>query len=117
MPTKVELEAVVNGCHPPQPRTLARYGLTAVDWCLILKRQNWQCPLCGKGRGALWNIDHEHVAGWAKMPDEERVKYVRGILCFHCNKYKAPSRITGPEAGKLSRYIKNYERRRNNALK
>lgn len=98
---------------PPTLRTLQKYGLNQEGWLAILKRQGGKCAICRKGEdGTLWNIDHEHAPGWTNMSDEDRARHVRGILCFHCNKYKAPSRMTKDEAQRLSRYISNYERRR-----
>lgn len=110
---KLADEAKKNGVELPSDRTLKIYGLKASDWLRILKRQKWACPLCGVTGKVLWNIDHEHVAGWSKMSDADRAKHVRGILCFRCNRYNAPSRnFTTNMAKKLHTYIQKYEKRR-----
>lgn len=90
--SKLTLEAFNQGITPPAARTLATYGLTQDEWIALLKAQGWKCPICllgndrpKTGKQALWNTDHEHVPGWAKMPPEERKKHVRGILCYRCN--------------------------------
>lgn len=62
----------------------AYYGLTKDEWLAILARQGNKCPICG-GSDKKWVTDHYHIAGWKKMPPEERKKYVRGILCTWCN--------------------------------
>ena len=70
----------------PTQKTLDKYGLTLADWEALYNRHNGACWICGKApsTGRL-NIDHAHVKGWAKMPPQERKKYVRGLLCFVCN--------------------------------
>lgn len=108
-------EAKQNGATPPTNKTLRTYGLTQTDWLRILKRQKWGCAICKISGEVLWNIDHEHIAGWSRMPDKDRSRHVRGILCFRCNRYNAPSRMTGEEAHNLKLYITRYEKRRDNA--
>lgn len=109
-------EAASHGITPPTAKTLNRYGLRQSDWLRILKRQGWACAICRVGGDALYNIDHEHYPGWSKMLYAERSKFVRGILCFRCNKYNAPSRnFTTEMAANLAKYIRNYERRRDRA--
>ena len=34
------------------------------------------------GKQALWNTDHEHVPGWAKMPPEERKRREDAALAY-----------------------------------
>lgn len=110
---KLADEAKLHGAEPPSSRTLRIYGLKTHDWLRILKRQGWKCAICGTSGKVLWNIDHEHVKGYAKMSETERAKHVRGILCFRCNKYNAPSQnFTTNIAKNLASYIRKYERRR-----
>ncbi len=71
----------------PSTKTLAKYGLQLSDWEAIAQRQNYACYVCQKlpTTGRLC-IDHEHVKGWAKMPDDQRKLYVRALLCHWCNR-------------------------------
>lgn len=110
---KLTDEAKKHDATPPSERTCAKYGLTQEDWMLILKRQGWECAICGIQGEVLWNIDHEHVAGWHKMSDEDRALHVRGILCFRCNKWHAPSRSSTKLAKNFAKYITAYEKRIN----
>lgn len=95
----------------PTRRTLAIYGLSDREWLILLHKQRWGCGICGK-ENALWNIDHQHVHGWKRMAPRTRVKFVRGILCWKCNKHSAPSNMTSDEAFRLAEYLQAYESRR-----
>jgi hypothetical protein len=113
------MEAFNRGITPPAAATLRTYGLTADEWLGLLKAQDWKCPICLQGndrpktgKKALWNTDHEHVPKWAKMPPEERKRYVRGILCYYCNHRRVNSRMASPEAQRIADYIRAYEERR-----
>ncbi len=71
------------------------------------KRQKCgRCPLI-----ARFNVDHEHVKGWAEMPAAERKLYVRGILCWLCNKLYAGRGITVHRARRLVIYLEVTEAR------
>jgi len=118
-PVNLTLEAFQHGITPPASRTLATYGLTQDDWIGLLKAQGWVCPICQQGndrpktgKQALWNTDHEHVPGWAKMPPEERKRYVRGVLCYYCNHRRVNSRMASDEAQRIADYFRAYEARR-----
>jgi hypothetical protein len=95
----------------PITKTLNRYGLTEYEWLSLLNSQAWRCGCCGKEK-QTWNIDHEHVKGWKRMSPEDRKKYVRGILCWRCNKLVVGSRLTYEESKKITRYLKVYEGRK-----
>lgn len=100
----------------PRQSTLNIYGLTEYEWLHLLNAQGWVCGCCGKGRGgAPWNTDHHHVKGWKKLPKEEKKKYVRGILCWRCNKIVVGSRLTAAESGRITAYLRKYEARKLNA--
>lgn len=111
---KLRDEAKKHGAEPPTDKTLRIYGLKVHDWLRILKRQGWKCAICQiSGPKVQWNVDHAHVPGWSKMSDVDRAKHVRGILCFRCNRYNAPSRNFTAEMSKnLHAYIRKYEKRR-----
>lgn len=115
-PDERRLEAESRGIFPPQPRTLGRYGITADDWLALLECQGWKCAVCER-TGRKWNTDHEHVPGWMKMPDDRRRIYVRGILCWHCNRRVVPSNLSAADARRVHTYLDTYEKRRADALK
>lgn len=104
-------EAENRGIRVPSKSTLAKYGLQQWEWCKLLKDQGWVCPICEKAK-ATWNTDHEHVPGWHKKPPQERKRYVRGVLCWHCNKYGVPSNLSAAHGQNVADYLLEYERRR-----
>jgi hypothetical protein len=99
------------GVTPPQQTTLDKYGLTVEEWLRMLMAQGWVCPICEKGQ-RRWNTDHEHVAGWAKLPPEERKKYVRGVLCWHCNHKIVSNLRDSGVVQRVANYLKAYEERK-----
>ncbi len=109
--TPLTMEAFNQGVTPPAQRTPDTYGLTQDEWVALLKAQDWKCPICEKG-DRVWNTDHEHVPGWAKMKPEERKTYVRGVLCFYCNHRRVNSRMSSEEAQRIADYFRAYEARR-----
>ncbi len=69
---------------------LKKYGITTIDYGVLLAKQNYVCSICKEEKTKLGKIknlcvDHIHVPGYAKMKSEEKKKYVRGLLCFLCN--------------------------------
>lgn len=99
------------GIKPPGASTLRRYGLTADEWLAFLRDQGWKCAVCMR-RTPRWATDHEHVPGWAKKPPHERAKYVRGVLCIHCNWKLVHSSIKASTVENIARYLRAYEARR-----
>lgn len=95
----------------PTKRTLTIYGLTDRDWLSLFHKQDWKCGVCGTEK-AHWNTDHQHVPGFKRMAPRTRATFVRGILCWKCNKSNAPSNISGKHAQALADYIREYEHRR-----
>ncbi len=67
-------------------RLYQTYGLRLSKWKDILENQNGVCWICKSlpGSGRLC-VDHVHVPGFKKMTPNEKVCYVRGLLCFLCN--------------------------------
>ena len=64
-------------------------GKTTLTLSVIaeMQKQGGVCAICKRVPPSLrLNIDHEHVKGWKKMPPEQRKQYVRGLLCFQCNR-------------------------------
>lgn len=110
--TPLAEKAAELGIRPPTKRTLDRYGISSEDWLRIMERQGWKCPICEQ-RKPLWNIDHEHVPGWAKRPPHERRRYVRGILCSRCNWWVVGGNLRrSAEAFRIAKYLLDYEQRR-----
>ena len=104
-------EAERREVDPPQQPTLDKYGLTVIDWLRLLADQGWVCPICERGN-RRWNTDHEHVAGWAKLPPEERKRYVRGVLCWSCNHRVVSNHRDSAQVQRVANYLKAYEARR-----
>jgi hypothetical protein len=97
----------------PSAATLKRYGLTVDSWRALGDEQGWCCYVCEKepSTGRLV-IDHEHVKGWKHMPAEERVKHVRGMLCFFCNHYYVGRSINVRKARRVMEYLMRHEARK-----
>lgn len=107
---------------PPSKGTLASYGLTEESWRAICERQGWQCPVCREPFGdRKLAIDHAHVAGFKArkvrrgrkvrvMPQEERVKHVRGILHSWCNRF-VRRWMTLERSANILEYLKAHEER------
>lgn len=89
--------------------TLRKYGLTAEAWRAIFHRQGGVCAVCKRlPESGRLNVDHDHAPGWKKMPPEERVLYVRGLLCYYCNKAYVGRGITVERAENVVVYLKQY---------
>lgn len=99
----------------PAPPTLAKYALTAEEWCSILAAQGWICPICRKfPKTGRFVTDHEHVRGWADMVkrgDASRKRYVRGVTCWFCNHYRLTRSITPEIALNVASYLEAYHER------
>lgn len=57
---------------------LYMYGLTTIDYYVLLERQYYQCAICHNWLDLAnqhTHIDHDHYTG-----------KVRGLLCIHCNR-------------------------------
>lgn len=109
--SKLRAEGLRRGLVAPSKRALDVYGLTEREWYLILSRQGWKCPVCLKEKFKA-NIDHEHVIGWKKMPPQKRKLYVRGVLCWSCNRHVVGSHMKAAMAQRIADYIRTYEVRR-----
>lgn len=72
--------------RPNEKRIKAIYGLSVLEWEEKLKKQKGVCGICKKipPSGTLC-VDHIHIKGYKTLPQSERKKYVRGLLCFLCN--------------------------------
>ena len=91
------------------------YGLTEKQYEKMLKSQMGKCALCGSlPMSRSHAVDHEHIKGYKKLEPKEKRKFVRGLLCFRCNKFKV-GRLDLEWAKKIYDYLKKYETRNRNA--
>lgn len=104
--------ARLNGILVPLETTVAKYGITLMEWSYMLEDQDFACGCCGKvpSSGRLF-IDHEHVRGWTKMPPEERRFYVRGLACYVCNRFVLNYRINATLLRQAADYLDRYSAR------
>lgn len=110
---RLQAEANKRGVVQPSPVTLGKYGWTLEDWLGQLEGNRWRCPICLRApRTGKYVTDHEHVRGWAKMPDEERKLYVRGLTCWSCNRYLLARDISVATAHNVVCYLETYAARR-----
>lgn len=97
----------------PSEKVLSKYGLDAGAWMDLFRAQDGVCAVCRKlPTTARLCVDHDHAPGWKKMPPEERVRYVRGLLCFWCNKTYVGRAITVEKAQRVVEYLEAYAARR-----
>jgi recombination endonuclease VII len=91
---------------PPLPATLEKYGLTLESWRQLAERQGSVCAICRRlpSSGRL-NVDHIHVRGFKKMPAGKKALYVRGLLCFFCNKLYCGRGITIEKSKAVTAYL------------
>ncbi len=92
-------------------RLRAIYGLADGEYDQMLASQGGGCAICGKPpvKRAL-HVDHEHVRGWSRMPPARRREYVRGLLCYLCNRLLARG-ITASVLRGAAVYLENYASR------
>jgi hypothetical protein len=110
---QLDAEAGRRGIKVPSQATLKKYGLTAEDWLVMLEGQSWICPIMGTAPSTgRFVIDHEHVAGFDKMPPEEKRKYVRGIVSWYANHAYLGRGISIQRAANVVQFLTNYEMRR-----
>ena len=100
---------IYKGSKIPSEAILKKYGLTEEAWKSIWDRQSNACPICRKvpTTGRTY-VDHEHVKGWKKMDDITRSSYVRGILCYVCNRFYLAKGMTRQKAENIKRYLISY---------
>lgn len=55
----------------------------------MFTKQNGECAICHRHQYRFTeclSVDHLHVEGYSDLEPEEKFKYVRGLLCRHCNR-------------------------------
>ncbi len=101
----------------PSRATLDKYGLSPAEWKEIADRQGHVCAVCKKlPKSGRLNIDHQHVPRWKSKPPEERRKFVRGLLCHHCNRFYLAKAMTIAKALNCVDYLRDYEIRKANPV-
>lgn len=97
----------------PTRATLRKYGWTLDDWKLQVLLQDGTCAVCRKvpSSGRLM-LDHAHVKGWSKMKPERRRDYVRGLVCYMCNRFYLARGITIEKARGVLAYLEAYEEKK-----
>jgi superfamily II helicase len=68
---------------------LKMYGISFSEYEAMLSSQNHSCAICGKHESHFsmkLAVDHYHIRNFKKFPPEEKKKYIRGLLCFRCNR-------------------------------
>ncbi len=95
----------------PADSTLKKYGLTFGEWMDFYNQQHGACAICHSPfkLGHRVNVDHVHVKGWNRMAPELRKQYVRGLLCYQCNKFAAMRGMTSTKAWNLWMYMRAFE--------
>lgn len=101
----------------PQPATLKKYGLSREDFAQMWFRQEGRCAICENPLTGRMNIDHEHVRGWKKMRPEKRKLYVRGVLCWTCNRLIVGRGVNQYRLGRAFQYLSEYHLRQVNLTK
>lgn len=92
---------------------LKTYGITQKEYDKLLRSQRGVCYIChNPPKTRRLNVDHEHVKGFKKMPPAEKRNYVRGLLCFQCNRFRMAGRMTVVEAQRILDYLKRYKARK-----
>lgn len=110
---RLKREASKRSIILPSPVTVAKYGWALEDWLGMLEAQGWACGVCRmETQTGKYVTDHEHVKGWAQMPDAERRLYVRGLTCWFCNRYLLARGISVERALSVANYLETYAERR-----
>ncbi len=94
----------------PTEQTLHKYGLTMGEWIDLYNKKNGCCHICGRSfKDIRANIDHEHVKGWNKMAPAQRKQYVRGLLCYQCNKFMVMRGVNAMKLWDAWLYMRAWE--------
>jgi hypothetical protein len=95
----------------PSTVTLKKYGLTLEEWLELYTREHGECHLCHRvfEPGKRINVDHVHVRGWKDMPPEKRKTFIRGLLCYRCNRFVTMRGVTTELLIQGYHYLRNFE--------
>ncbi len=82
-------------------RLYKTYGITIEQWEKKFKEQNGVCWICQTlPKSGILCTDHRHVPKYKNLPLEDKLKEVRGLLCFMCN-----TSLHGIEKRKNARFL------------
>lgn len=102
----------VEGIRVPTETTLKKYGLTVSTWLDLAALEGFTCAICEKKpKSGVLHIEHEHARRWKKMPPEQRVLFIRGLVCQFCNRFVLARTITLRKARRIVWYLERYEGR------
>lgn len=88
-----------------------KYGISLRDYGELLKAQKGVCFICGSPpKTRSLHVDHVHVKGYKKFTPSEKALYVRGLLCFQCNKLLMGRGMTREKAKRIVEYLNRYVR-------
>lgn len=97
----------------PRPQTLKKYGLEINDWKELLACQGYRCLICGNTPSTgRFVTDHYHVQNYKKMSPEKKRLYIRGLLCWTCNRLIVGRGVTIMRLEKALIYLKKFEDRK-----
>ena len=96
----------------PSKATLRKYGLTVGEWMTLYNKHGGRCHICKREQSPeakrAFHTDHEHISGWSKMPPEQRKLFVRGIICYTCNRFRMTRGTTLETARGMVAYLEEY---------
>lgn|SRR5574341_88869 len=97
----------------PSKATLKKYGLDELTYKWLLDEQGHKCPICKKvpSTGRFY-IDHYHQKYYFKLPAKLRRLYIRGLLCYFCNRFFVAKGISIEKAENIVVYLKAFDARR-----
>jgi hypothetical protein len=87
-------------------RVYKTYGLSKEQHAENIRLARNKCQICETDKAL--NIDHIHIKNFKKLPLTKKEVYVRGILCFRCNKYLVGMIDRYKNSGVVLEGIKNY---------
>jgi hypothetical protein len=82
-----------------------------------LDLQDGKCPICQREFTNELRpcIDHEHVRGYKKMKQENKRRFVRGLVCNYDNRRRIPTNSKGITATEIAfnvyQYLTDYDAR------
>jgi hypothetical protein len=99
----------------PTKATLDKYGLTEELWIEWYKSNDGKCHVCDnpfedEKKDRISYVDHEHVKNYKKMSPEDKRQYIRGILCYQCNRRLLEKSNTLKRLRLGVAYLERYEK-------
>lgn len=108
---------MISDINIPSLATLKKYGIGYLEFSMMWNRQGGVCAICKRlPKSGKLCIDHEHVKGFKKFPLEKKRKFVRGLICYQCNRFVVGRWGTLPKLQNAVEYLESYEARKAKAL-